>query len=134
MLWSKVPIFKSLARFVCPVMELFHIYKMSLQVTWRDSCLFYPFIAPLEHSFFPEGGVRVKPHLKQIEIVFTSLAFVYPEFRERLLWLQDSITGPAKTHLRNFIFMMEFLIPVVSFLYILIVMQQILLEASSEIW
>jgi hypothetical protein len=118
MLWSKVPIFNSLARFVCPVMELFHIYKMSLHVTWRDSCLFYPFLGPLEHFFYPEGKVKVKPHLKQIEIVFTSLAYVYPEFQQRLLVLQDSITGPTKNHIRNFIFMMEFLIPVVSFLYV----------------
>jgi hypothetical protein len=91
MIWAKDPIFQAGARFICPTMELFHIYKKGIEVLWREPIFFFPFIAPLMHRFYPESKVLSKPKLKQMEIVFTAFLLVYPEIRDRLLQLQDSV-------------------------------------------
>ena len=113
MLWSKVPLFRPLARMVCPTMEMFHVYKKTLESIWREPVFFFPFIAPLKHAFYPDSKVKQKPHLKGIEIVFTACTLAYPDIRDRLLHLQEGIEGVLKTHVRNLIMFFEFFLPVV---------------------
>ena len=74
MVWAKTPLFNSRLQLVCPTMELFHVYKKALEVVWRTPHLFFPFLAPLMHSFYKKSKVKSKPHLKQIEIVFSTCA------------------------------------------------------------
>jgi hypothetical protein len=116
MIWSQTPIFQAGARFVCPTMELFHIYKKGIEVLWREPIFFFPFIAPLMHRFYPQSKVLPKPKLKQMEIVFTALILIYPEIRERVIALQDrqaEMEEKEKNHLRNLIFLFEFALPIV---------------------
>jgi hypothetical protein len=114
MLWSKIPLLSARARLVCPTMELFHIYKNCLESIWREPIFFYPFLGPLKHAFYPESKVKQKPRLKEIEIIFTSCTLMYPSIQDRLLRLEDTVTGTAKNHLRNLIIFFEFFLPVVS--------------------
>jgi hypothetical protein len=114
--WSSPPLFNPRVRFVCPTFELFHVYKKSLEVIWREPSLFFTFFAPLEHCFYPESGVRSGVHLKQIEIIFTASALIYNEFEEKLEQLVAIAQGPALTHLRNIRYFFEFALPVVTYL------------------
>jgi hypothetical protein len=113
MIWSKQPLLSARARLVCPTMELFHIYNKCLHAIWADPLFFYPYIAPLKHSFYPDSSVRCKPHLKEIEIVFTACTLIYPDIQDRLLRLGDVVVGDAKNHVRNLITFFEFFLPVV---------------------
>jgi hypothetical protein len=113
MLWAKDKLLSPRARLVCPTMELFHVYNKCLHSTWAEPLFFFPYIAPLKHLFFPESKVKCKPHLKEIEIVFTSCTLIYPQIQERLFGLNDVVEGEMKNHLRNLIILFEFFLPVV---------------------
>ena len=118
MVWSNPQIFSGRIRRVCPFMDLFHVYKKMLENTWGSPELFYPFLAPFMHHFYPKSKVFKKPNLKQIEIALTCCRLVYPDIRPILLISLDVVTNPIiRTHYRNLIFLFEFLIPTV---YILI--------------
>ena len=118
MIWSKIPLLAPRARMVCPTMELFHVYKKCLESIWREPVFFYPFLAPLKHAFYPDSKVKVKPHLKEIEIVFTACTLIYPEIQDRLLSLQEAVEGVAKNHIRNLLIFFEFFLPVVNFYFV----------------
>jgi hypothetical protein len=91
------------------------VYKKGMEVVYRTPELFYPFLAPLLHSFFGKSKVRSKPVLKQIEICLSVCAKVYPSIREELLGIPlDNVDPIILNHVRNLILMFEFLIPVVS--------------------
>jgi hypothetical protein len=98
-------------------MELFHIYKKCLESIWREPVFFYPFLGPLKHAFYPESKVKQKPHLKEIEIIFSSCSLIYPSIQDQLLRLEERVVGKAKNHLRNLIIFFEFFLPIVCFFF-----------------
>jgi hypothetical protein len=117
MVYSKEPLLAPRARLVCPTMELFHIYNKCLHSIWADPLFFFPYIAPLKHAFYPESKVKSKPHLKEIEIVFTTCTLIYPRIQDRLLNLENVVEGASTNHLRNLIIFFEFFVPVVLFIF-----------------
>jgi len=95
-------------------MELFHTYKRAQEVAFRAPEFFYPFLAPLLRVFYPKSKVRGKPHLKQIEICFTSCALVYPKINVELLAINpDDLEIGLRNHWRNLVLLFEFFIPLV---------------------
>jgi hypothetical protein len=94
-------------------MELFHVYKKCLESIWREPVFFYPFLAPLKHAFYPDSKVKQKPHLKEIEIVFTACTLVYPDIKDRMHQVEQKTEGIVKTHMRNLLILFEFFLPVV---------------------
>jgi hypothetical protein len=119
MLWARDKLLSPRARLVCPTMEPFHVYNKCLHAIWAEPCFFFPFIAPLKHIFFPESKVMCTPHLKEIEIVFTTCTLIYPEIQDRLLGLENVVEGKMQNHLRNLTIFFEFFLPVVlRFIYL----------------
>lgn len=116
MIWGKTRIFKQEIRRMCPFLDMFHIYKKMLENIWAQPELFRSFLAPLMHQFYPNSGVKRKPPLKQIELTLTCCRLAYPKIRDALLYLNDmELDVKVKTHIRNIIFMFEFLIPMVIY-------------------
>ncbi len=123
MIWGKVRLFGPSMRKICPFLDMFHIYKKMLENIWVQPELFRTFLAPLMHQFYPKTPVRKKPRLKQIEITLTCCHLVYPTVRDQILQTLDLIDNAMiKTHLRNIIFLFEFLIPIVSSIYLLLIL------------
>lgn len=121
MIWGESKMFKDEIRRICPFIDFFHVYKKMLENIWSQPELFNTFIAPLMHIFYPNSIVKKKPPLKQIELTLTCCRLVYPSIRDSLLYLNDMALDPKiKTHIRNIIFMFEFLLPTVyclSYIY-----------------
>lgn len=114
MIWGKTKMFKSDIRRICPFLDMFHIYKKMLENIWSQPELFRTFLAPLMHTFYPNSVVKKKPQLKQIELTLTCCRLAYPKVRDAILFLNDMALDPKiKTHIKNIIFMFEFLIPTV---------------------
>ena len=76
--------------------------------------LLLPFLAPLKHAFYPDSKVKQKPHLKEIEIVFTACTLVYPDIKDRMHQVEQKTEGIVKTHMRNLRILFEFFLPVVN--------------------
>lgn len=116
MIWGRTQLFNPEIRRICMFLDMFHVYKKMLENIWRQPELYRTFIAPLMHSFYPNSKVAKTGRLKQIELILTCCQLVYPSVRQEMqLTLALIADSKIKQHLRNIIFMFEFLIPTVYF-------------------
>src|ERR1700712_61264 len=100
-------------RFVCPVLELFHPFKLLMEHIWAQPQFLYSFWGPFMHSIYPKTKVFKKPHLKQIEISLLCLRLAYPQIAERLLQFIQIAEEPYLSHARNLWMAFHFFIPLV---------------------
>ena len=70
--------------FICPFMEMFHPFKVLMEKIWAYPGFYCAFWAPLQHVFYPDTGVFLKPNLKQIEATLLCVRLAYPVIRARL--------------------------------------------------
>ena len=114
--------------FLCPILEYFHPFKHGAESVWQQDRFLRCFIAPFLHTFVPESGIRWNSKLQMVNFFIHAFSFVdggYIYFDA--IWMGSlSTTFPQFTpladdlhakHLRNLIFLMDFCIPLVSFLF-----------------
>src|SRR5271154_5401168 len=69
---------------ICPVLELWHPWKLLLETLWVSPQLYYPFWASFYHEIFPDAKVYLKPSLRDIDMIFTILRLAYPSVRTKV--------------------------------------------------
>ncbi len=60
-----------------------------------------------------------KPKLREIEMYITTIRVVWPEVRTKFLDMVPFLPGDQSNHLRNIVMIMEFFIPIVSYMFCL---------------
>ena len=100
--------------FICPFMEMFHPFKVLMEKIWAYPGFYCAFWAPLQHAFYPDTGVFLKPKLKQIEATLLCIRLAYPVIRARLHAFLQEADEPLLSHARNLFMALEFFLPLVT--------------------
>ena len=110
--------------YVTPVLELWHPYKMGVEIIGNDPYVVSLLLGPYQHHIMGEAKVPKKQFtLKKLEIMLASLRLGWKHARDEFLdlWVDMDVEQADWPHLENILDIMERFIPAVMYLFLMCV-------------